>query len=371
MFQHTAARRRLVTDKAFIEAYLLVSTHSRPKAAGRSKKDAEEGLSVSTHSRPKAAGGHFFGVDMIKIVSTHSRPKAAGLWLLSREKQLPVSTHSRPKAAGLFGVDAKRVKPVSTHSRPKAAGRATNTIPALAGFQHTAARRRLVSKRSNRELLLIVSTHSRPKAAGPSTPISMTSQCCFNTQPPEGGWVRYRPFQGRDTVSTHSRPKAAGVFVFQAFDKIMFQHTAARRRLAPVSDVDRTMGSVSTHSRPKAAGQSKLQQPAQKAVSTHSRPKAAGVTNPQNPKATEVSTHSRPKAAGTRPRREIHGRPRFNTQPPEGGWKQFMKKFADEMVFQHTATRRRLAIYDNVRQVKQMVSTHSRPKAAGIKCKIT
>ena len=79
---------------------------------------------------------------------------------------------------------------VSTHSRPKAAG-----FVGCFGF----------GKKSK------VSTHSRPKAAGgaPSEDVSAVSG--FNTQPPEGGWV----------------------FRFLEPDMhILFQHTAARRRLA-------------------------------------------------------------------------------------------------------------------------------------------
>ena len=55
----------------------------------------------------------------------------------------------------------------------------------------------------------------------------------------------------------------------------------------------------------------------------------------------------------------------FNTQPPEGGW------FSDGLrcmycdLFQHTAARRRLAYDDVANLVKAVVSTHSRPKAAG------
>ena len=41
-------------------AKMVVSTHSRPKAAGISHNGKEELENVSTHSRPKAAG--FFGV---------------------------------------------------------------------------------------------------------------------------------------------------------------------------------------------------------------------------------------------------------------------------------------------------------------------
>ena len=57
-------------------------------------------------------------------------------------------------------------------------------------FQHTAARRRLV--------LNFLYFGFYP--------------FCFNTQPPEGGWMS-APVWADDTplVSTHSRPKAAGV----------------------------------------------------------------------------------------------------------------------------------------------------------------
>ena len=99
---------------------------------------------------------------MVVLVSTHSRPKAAG-----REQQasitgfLDVSTHSRPKAAGAIKADnqtdltfqhtaaRRRLEPfpyilklellVSTHSRLKAAGKLEKVNEKLDRFQHTAA----------------------------------------------------------------------------------------------------------------------------------------------------------------------------------------------------------------------------------------
>ena len=38
----------------------------------------------------------------------------------------------------------------------------------------------------------MVSTHSRLKAAGKRLLAAAASFLCFNTQPPEGGWTRYR-----------------------------------------------------------------------------------------------------------------------------------------------------------------------------------
>ena len=56
MFQHTAARRRLVHDSIASVKITTVSTHSRPKAAGFKFALDGFGKLVSTHSRPKAAG---------------------------------------------------------------------------------------------------------------------------------------------------------------------------------------------------------------------------------------------------------------------------------------------------------------------------
>ena len=56
VFQLTAARRRLVAGRGMGGCCLPVSTHSRPKAAGRIKNDDDLRKYVSTHSRPKAAG---------------------------------------------------------------------------------------------------------------------------------------------------------------------------------------------------------------------------------------------------------------------------------------------------------------------------
>ena len=57
---------------------------------------------------------------------------------------------------------------VSTHSRPKAAGLVTAFIKKLS----------------------FVSTHSRPKAAGAAAEKYFNKLLGFNTQPPEGGWLR-------------------------------------------------------------------------------------------------------------------------------------------------------------------------------------
>ena len=57
---------------------------------------------------------------------------------------------------------------VSTHSRPKAAANDRETVANDREFQHTAARRRLLSKSTDGIAITI----------------------CFNTQPPEGGCMK-------------------------------------------------------------------------------------------------------------------------------------------------------------------------------------
>ena len=146
MFQHTAARRRLVKYNVFNKKPSKVSTHSRPKAAGLN-------LNYDAH---------------LLFVSTHSRPKAAGIMLDEAQyRSVCVSTHSRPKAAGMHCIK-------KTQER--------------CAFQHTAARRRLAMKKPNSSLTSLVSTHSRPKAAGVLHQAAQRDERGFNTQPPEGGW---------------------------------------------------------------------------------------------------------------------------------------------------------------------------------------
>ena len=61
-----------------LELFVVVSTHSRPKEAGKLPIRAPTPKQVSTHSRPKAAGFQTTFEGMTALVSTHSRPKAAG-----------------------------------------------------------------------------------------------------------------------------------------------------------------------------------------------------------------------------------------------------------------------------------------------------
>ena len=127
-----------------------------------------------------------------------------------------------------------------------------------------------------------------------------------------------------------------------SFAPSLFQHTAARRRL-DVSNVHISLSKMFQHTAARRRlGAGVRLRLLEHEVSTHSRPKAAGICATSALFRLQVSTHSRPKAAGC-------GLGRAGT---------FGR-------FQHTAARRRLALFGFCSLDCLCVSTHSRPKAAG------
>ena len=145
----------------------LVSTHSRPKAAGKGWRIKIWLEDVSTHSRPKAAGSAAAAHGSSMAVSTHSRPKAAGFILFiqlcfRRKFQLTAARRrlalglSFVSYVGLFQLTAARRRLAHLHHR----------FQESLMFQLTAARRRLDPSRQPSARSFRVSTHSRPKAAG-------------------------------------------------------------------------------------------------------------------------------------------------------------------------------------------------------------
>ena len=123
------------------------------------------------------------------IVSTHSRPKAAARKLVERELRLKVSTHSRPKAAAQvwpawgavrwFQLTAarRRLLPSTASTTPFAAVVSThlsNTFNRLKIHQYNAFRGG--------------GFNSQPPEGG-CGPVAKTGahQKGFNSQPPEGG----------------------------------------------------------------------------------------------------------------------------------------------------------------------------------------
>ena len=190
----------------------------------------------------------------------------------------PVSTHSRPKAAGFCVWLILPVVMVSTHSRPKAAG--------------------FMRRNQNNELQ--VSTHSRPKAAGYLMFCNRFFFVCFNTQPPEGGWM---PFEHQSVIILKFQHTAARrrleILLCRTHWSLMFQHTAARRRL----ETNRYIGNlmVSFNTQPPEGGwlcTSSLACIMKMFQHTAARRRLVH-TSLLLHQLVQVSTHSRPKAAGS------------------------------------------------------------------------
>ena len=129
-FQLTAARRRLVVIIMLTAFVLGVSTHSRPKAAGRCQK-AQRSRTNSFNSQPPEGGWLYPSyTGDVGHTSFNSQPPEGG-WATLYVPTLadkPVSTHSRPKAAGAPASNTGGLVSVSTHSRPKAAGASAETL---------------------------------------------------------------------------------------------------------------------------------------------------------------------------------------------------------------------------------------------------
>ena len=100
-------------------------------------------------------------------------------------------------------------------------------------------------------------------------------------------------------------------------------------------------------------------------VSTHSRPKAAGRKTVSSKPISEFQHTAARRRLGIKTRLYIPPIG-FNTQPPEGGWSHSKNSLLTVALFQHTAARRRLVPSPSLYAGCPSVSTHSRPKAAGI-----
>ena len=99
-FQLTAARRRLDRHKLHPLLALLFQLTAARRRLG--SLDVQLGVCACFNSQPPEGGWRHQRerTNRVEIVSTHSRPKAAGRGELGRLQQYAVSTHSRPKAAG-------------------------------------------------------------------------------------------------------------------------------------------------------------------------------------------------------------------------------------------------------------------------------
>ena len=121
-----------------------------------------------------------------------------------------VSTHSRAEAAAQLGRNPHDIELVSTHSRAEAAA-LTFFCPLFGCF---------------------VSTHSRAEAAASNDCFKNLDGNCFNTQP-RGGGCKAITHPHSFIYGFNTQPRGGGCLQLQTTYKnwLMFQHTAARRRL--------------------------------------------------------------------------------------------------------------------------------------------
>ena len=166
MFQHTAARRRLVHNQNLLSLFWLVSTHSRPKAAGCIKFQR-----------------------WVVCWCFNTQPPEGGWWSIFKN------------IIGFFLFQ-------HTAARRRLA-RFASSVRKSKWFQHTAARRRL-GKTMTRQYQACLFQHTAARRRLGQSYERRDASNCFNTQPPEGGWGLYRKCRDCGSVSTHSRPKAAG-----------------------------------------------------------------------------------------------------------------------------------------------------------------
>ena len=164
VFQLTAARTRLAALATATMQESMVSTHSRPKAAGHTLRRPCRGdqFQLTAARRRLECICNYFA----DIVGFNSQPPEGG-WNASAII-LPILS-------------------VSTHSRPKAAGVAILYRSLNLWFQLTAARRRL--DRNMGQHRHRFGFNSQPPEGGWfGLGVILGRALCFNSQPPEGGW---------------------------------------------------------------------------------------------------------------------------------------------------------------------------------------
>ena len=169
LFQHTAARRRLLEALLKKSSALKVSTHSRPKAAALARIQRQKPCRCF-NTQPPEGGCPCLSTTHLRNLSFNTQPPEGGCVLNSINSLISSCFNTQPPEGGCSEI--------------------CDMLDLMGEFQHTAARRRLHTTFHHLPVYHDVSTHSRPKAAALTIPA--------------GQWYVH--------VSTHSRPKAAACF---------------------------------------------------------------------------------------------------------------------------------------------------------------
>ena len=148
-----------------------------------------------------------------------------------------------------------------------------------APFQLTAARRRLVKPQYNGTAWQLFQLTAARRRLGPLKRFTpMIWPCCFNSQPPEGGWVLNLKFFTSLAAFqlTAARRRLAGFLTITICALNQFQLTAARRRLGDIRNARWYLTMFQLTAARRRLDFSGAFPICSTFVSTHSRPKAAG-----------------------------------------------------------------------------------------------
>ena len=91
-----------------------------------------------------------------------------------------------------------------------------------------------------------ISFNTQPPEGGWKLYRKKNAHYCFNTQPPEGGCAAFKTNLGAKKCFNTQPPEGGCNGEFTVIGEVMFQHTAARRRLAVPSEA-RRIGSMFQH----------------------------------------------------------------------------------------------------------------------------
>ena len=236
LFQHTAARRRLVADLQNTSS-LYFSFNTQPPEGGW---DGQMGAGFGRYSfntQPPEGGW--------AILKMFCSARRAGF-------------NTQPPEGGWDGNGTKEISWACFNTQPPEGGWLMTMLirQGMSAFQHTAARRRLGDDRFRKRRRHRFNTQP-PEGGWRGAPPPRSHPASFNTQPPEGGWRR-PPRHQRQLRGFNTQPPEGGWVYFLGYLKYTlcfntqppeggwrrkstakrsrqwFQHTAARRRLGGV-----------------------------------------------------------------------------------------------------------------------------------------
>ena len=166
----------------------------------------------------------------------------------------------------------------------------------------------------------------------------------FNTQPPEGGWdgLEVKPRKLQQFQHTAARRRLA-IPPLIMLPMLLFQHTAARRRLGKGDDYFIRVEMFQHTAARRRLARRKASLCACSMFQHTAARRRLGPTNRPRSVAMQCFNTQPPEGGWREDDSKTHRLSCFNTQPPEGGWGLMMVTNVPFLVFQHTAARRRLA----------------------------